>query len=403
MVYCGECGHKMLVQYKKSPRYICKKQPTPGAFAGLTAKSNRRLAHSLGLRQKATDAWRIRWAYGNSLRQQYGVPVCQFIPAQAVDAQVVAAFFEVMSPVELDAYERAMAVQQENLSRINLAQKQQLQRLRYEAQLAERQFRRVDPDNRLVAAELERRWEEALRALKQAENDTTQRRQQAFRPLQLKEELKAAFTNIGEHLPQVWKQLSRKHQKSLLRCLIDKIIVHRCQRDTLQLRIVWRGGDTTSQEEFYSSTANLLGTETGYSKKRPESDLVLIEEAIVKGGAADKVLSRINAYWKEQLKRGVQYKLVLQIQGNFDSDEREDIGSAMYRVIQKNSKFLKENIVTDQTMDYQVWVDWEQMTSSRDIYEALQRDFPVEFPQGKLSRISITGKLILAKIAGKED
>jgi len=207
MVYCGECGHKMLVQYKKSPRYIC-----------------------------------------NSLRQQYGVPVCQFIPAQAVDAQVVAAFFEVLSPVELDAYQRAMAAQKENLGLIDTALEHQLQRLRYEAQLAERQFRRVDPDNRLVAAELERRWEEALRALKQAEETILKHQQRIEKPMELSAELKAAFSAIGEHLPQLWEQFSRKHQKALLRCLIDKVVVHRCKRDTLQLRIVWRGGDTTSQK-----------------------------------------------------------------------------------------------------------------------------------------------------------
>lgn len=120
MVYCGECGHKMVVQYKNAPRYIC-----------------------------------------SYLRQQDGVPVRQYIPAQAGDAHVVAAFFEALSPVELDAYQRAMAAQKETLDRIDLAHQQQVQRLGYEAQLAERQLRRVDPDNRLVAAELERRWEEA--------------------------------------------------------------------------------------------------------------------------------------------------------------------------------------------------------------------------------------------------
>ncbi|MFQ6043288.1 MAG: recombinase family protein [Candidatus Poribacteria bacterium] len=207
IVYCGECGHKMVVQYKNSPRYIC-----------------------------------------NYLRQQYGVPVCQYIPTPAVDAQVVAAFFEALSPVELDALKRAMAAQKENLERIDIAHEHQLQRLRYEAQLAERQFRRVDPDNRLVAAELERRWEEALRALKQAEETIIQHQQQIEKPMELSAELKEAFSAIGEHLPQLWEQLSREHQKALLRCLIDKIVVHRCQRDTLQLRIVWRGGETTSQK-----------------------------------------------------------------------------------------------------------------------------------------------------------
>ena len=207
IVYCGECGHKMVVQYKDYPRYIC-----------------------------------------NYLRQQYGVPVCQFIPAPAVDVQVVAAFFEALSPVELDAYHRAMTAQKETLGHIDIAHEHQLQRLRYEAQLAERQFRRVDPDNRLVASELERRWEEALRALKEAEETITQHQQQIEKPMELSDELKVAFSAIGEHLPKLWEQLRREHQKALLRCLIDKVVVHRCKRDMLQLRIVWRGGETTSQK-----------------------------------------------------------------------------------------------------------------------------------------------------------
>ncbi|MBO0783412.1 MAG: hypothetical protein J2P37_31765 [Ktedonobacteraceae bacterium] len=54
------------------------------------------------------------------------------------------------------------------------AHSQHLERLQYEAQLAERQFLRVDPDNRLVAAALEKRWNEALSALKQAEEAQVQ-------------------------------------------------------------------------------------------------------------------------------------------------------------------------------------------------------------------------------------
>ncbi|MFC1719424.1 recombinase family protein, partial [Candidatus Poribacteria bacterium] len=207
MVYCGECGHKMLVQYKPCSCYIC-----------------------------------------NALRRQYGVPVCQFIPAKAVDEQVVAAFFEALSPAELDAYQRAIAAQKETMGCIDTAHKHQLQRLRYEAQLAQRQFRRVDPDNRLVAAELERRWEEALRALRQAEENIAQHQRQIEKPMELSHELKEAFGAVGKHLPELWEQLKREHQKALLRCLIDKIVIHRCERDTLQLRIVWRGGETTSQK-----------------------------------------------------------------------------------------------------------------------------------------------------------
>src|SRR3954452_19597961 len=55
---------------------------------------------------------------------------------------------------------------------------QQIERLRYEARLAERQFNHVDPDNRLVAAELERRWETALCALRRAEEALARRASQ---------------------------------------------------------------------------------------------------------------------------------------------------------------------------------------------------------------------------------
>jgi hypothetical protein len=66
----------------------------------------------------------------------------------------------------------------------------------------------------------------------------------------LPEELRAAFTDIGRHLPQVWERglLTQPQKKALLRCLIDKVVVHRTARDRVQARIVWRGGATTTRE-----------------------------------------------------------------------------------------------------------------------------------------------------------
>jgi len=207
ILYCGECGHKMVVQYKNSTRYIC-----------------------------------------NYLRQQYGVTVCQYIPADAVDSRVVEAFFEVLSPIELDAFDRALAAQKERDEKLCRAHQQQIERLRYEAALAERQFNRVDPDNRLVAAELEKRWESALASLRKAEQTHEQLQRDAATPEHLSPELKDAFRSIGESLPELWKKglLSSQHKKALLRCLIDKVVVHRCARDCVQARIVWKGGDTTT-------------------------------------------------------------------------------------------------------------------------------------------------------------
>ena len=176
----------------------------------------------------------------NYLRQQYGVPVCQYIPADPVDAYVVEAFFAALSPVHLDAYSEAMAAEQQTVQALEQARRQQLERLRYQAALAERQFNQTDPDNRLVAGELERRWEAALRALKEAEN-TYEKAQRAATPsTALSPELKAAFTAIGQKLPELWptEVLSRAQRKALLRCLIDKVVVDRIGRDQLRTRIV---------------------------------------------------------------------------------------------------------------------------------------------------------------------
>ncbi len=206
LVYCGECGHKMVVQYKGSTRYIC-----------------------------------------NYLRQQYQVPVCQYIPADGVDRYVVQAFFDALSAVELDAYTKAVKTIQETDETIERAHQQQLERLRYQAALAERQFNQVDPDNRLVAAELERRWENALRELKQAELSQAQRQTPDNATL-LSPELKTALMTMGRKLPQIWSTdvLTQVQRKALLRCLIDKVVLHRLQRDQVRIRIIWKGGDNTN-------------------------------------------------------------------------------------------------------------------------------------------------------------
>ncbi|MDX9955824.1 MAG: recombinase family protein [Anaerolineae bacterium] len=207
LVYCGECGHKMVVEYKRAPRYIC-----------------------------------------NYLRQQYGVSICQNIPAQPVDTRVIQAFFQALSPIELDAYTQALTAQQAVATQIAHARQQQLERLHYQTQLAERRFKRVDPDNRLVAAELERQWEAALAAFQQAQDAEAQYQTQPAPVTALPEELKSAFTALGQRLPQVWDQLSRQHQKAFLRCLIDKVVVQRTTRDCVHTRIVWHGGDVTTMD-----------------------------------------------------------------------------------------------------------------------------------------------------------
>jgi excisionase family DNA binding protein len=206
IVYCGECGHQLVVQYKPKTHYIC-----------------------------------------NFLRQQYQVPVCQYLPADPIDDFVVRSFFEALSPAELDLYDEAAAAILHEAEAVDRARREQVERLRYQARLAERQFTRTDPENRLVAAELERRWEAALRELEQAEA-SYQRAVQDQGPTTIPPELRRGLEQLGRDLPELWGQdrFSRPQKKSLLRCLIDKVVIRRTAPDAVEVRVVWRGGDTTT-------------------------------------------------------------------------------------------------------------------------------------------------------------
>jgi DNA invertase Pin-like site-specific DNA recombinase len=207
ITWCGECGHKMFVRYKGGSQYVC-----------------------------------------NHLRQQYDVPVCQCLRAAPIDAQVTAAFLDAVAPAEIDALSRARKAQRQADEALRHAEEQQVQRLRYQATLAERQFNRVDPDNRLVAGELERRWEMALIDLRRAEDALAGRSTPALlQPVGIDPRLRAKVVALGQRLPELWADPAtrREHRKALLRCLIDKVVMRRSARDQAEVRIVWRGGATT--------------------------------------------------------------------------------------------------------------------------------------------------------------
>src|SRR5437660_7121807 len=136
----------------------------------------------------------------NYLRQQYQVPVCQNLPADPIDAHVVAAFLQALSPLELDLYGRAVATLRQDEEQVRQAQQQQIERLRYQARLAERQYNQADPGNRLVAAELERRWEAALRDLQDAEERFRLARQQPQAPEDLSPDERGALLQAGKKI-----------------------------------------------------------------------------------------------------------------------------------------------------------------------------------------------------------
>ena len=207
IAWCGRCGHKMYARYKDGAQYVC-----------------------------------------NHLSSHRGLPVCQHVRAPCIDAAVVQAFLTALAPAEIDALSRARRVQQEAERAMRRSAEQQLERRRYEAALAERQFNRVDPDNRLVAAELERRWEAALLEVRAAEEALAHAQApQATAPVAVGRALNDNVIRLSGRLPEIWADpsTSAAKRKALLRCLVEKVILDRGEHDVAVVRIVWRGGAVT--------------------------------------------------------------------------------------------------------------------------------------------------------------
>jgi DNA invertase Pin-like site-specific DNA recombinase len=221
IAWCARCGHKMYVRYKGGGEYVC-----------------------------------------NHLRSHEGLPACQHIRAPRVDAAVADAFLAALAPAELDALSRARRAQQQVDAALRTSAERQLERKRYAAALAERQFNRVDPDNRLVAGELERRWEAALSEVRAAEEVLARQvSPQAITQLAMGKALNSKVVNLAGHLPRIWadEATTDAQRKALLRCLVDKVVLDRGERDIALIRIVWRGGAVTEREVKMrvNSVANL--------------------------------------------------------------------------------------------------------------------------------------------------
>lgn len=226
IAWCARCGHKMYVRYKGGGEYVC-----------------------------------------NHLRSHEGLPACQHIRAPHIDAAVADAYLTALAPAELDALSRSCRTQQQTSNALRVGAERELERKRYVAALAERQFNRVDPDNRLVAAELERRWEAALNDLRTAEEALARHAlAKSVTHLAMGTALNSKVVSLAGRLPQIWagEATSDAHRKALSRCLIEKVVLDRGEHDIARVRIVWRGGAVTELEVKMrvNSVANLTrGTE----------------------------------------------------------------------------------------------------------------------------------------------
>jgi len=206
---CGKCGRRLHTHYRgrnSSPGYHCS---------------------------------------GKDIVQGRGV-YCLNVGGVQIDQAVVEAFLRTVTPAAVEATQLAIqqleADQDAALGQWRLA----VERARYEAERAKRQYRAVEPENRLVARGLETEWEKRLRDLAAAEAELQRREQHRPRTLSPEEKNKIRF--LGSDLNKVWTAptTADRDRKELLRALLEEVIItvdrpeHRAH-----LTLRWRGGTLT--------------------------------------------------------------------------------------------------------------------------------------------------------------
>ena len=207
---CGHCGRRLRTHYtgrNSSPGYHC---------------AGKDIVHGRGV-------------------------YCLNIGARAIDQAVADAFLNAVSPEALNAASR---MAQQSLLHHDAALDQrrlEVERARYQAERAERRFRLVEPENRLVARGLETEWENHLQSLATAESELRCREQTQLRligPEQLQR-----IQTLGSDLPQVWSApaTTDRDRKELLRTLLDEVLVDvKRIEGHAHLTLRWHGGAITT-------------------------------------------------------------------------------------------------------------------------------------------------------------
>ncbi len=230
LLRCGHCGRKMYVAYGgKAGRYHCE-----GALVNHGAE---RCISFGGLRAD-----------------------------QAVGAEVL----RVLKPLGVDAAVRALEAQAGETSAARRQLELALQRARFEASHARRQYDAVDPTNCLVAGELERRWNEALQVVRGIESEIAAI--EARKPAPLGQREREQLMRLGVDLELAWSHpaATSATRKRIVRAALSEIVV-RVEAEHIEMVLHWQGGDHTA----------LKLKKNGVGKHRwtiPEDTLSLVRE-----------------------------------------------------------------------------------------------------------------------------
>jgi DNA invertase Pin-like site-specific DNA recombinase len=205
LLRCGHCGRKMYVGYGgKAGRYHCQ-----GALAN------------------------------------HGTERCISFGSLRADHAVGMEVLRVLKPLGIDAAVKALEAQTSETSAAQRQLELALQQARFSAAHARRQYDAVDPANRLVAGELERRWNEALQVVHRIEGEIAAL--EARKPAPLGERERQHLMQLGADLERAWSHpaATSATRKRILRAALHEIIV-RIEGDHIEMILHWQGGDHTA-------------------------------------------------------------------------------------------------------------------------------------------------------------
>jgi DNA invertase Pin-like site-specific DNA recombinase len=211
LVYCGRCGKRMRVSYhtKGSPVYY------------------------------QCDA----------ARTQRDEPICQSITGTPLETLVSQEVLLAIEPARLELSMHAIADLARERKGLDQHWQQRLERARIETDRTARQYHVVEPENRLVARELERRWEQALEGQRQLEEEYD--RFLAERPRELSREERQRIEALAVDIPGLWHapSTSTDERQEIVRCLVERITVTvRGETELVDVAIRWAGGVESRHE-----------------------------------------------------------------------------------------------------------------------------------------------------------
>ena len=236
----------------------------PALLQGLVvcARCGRKMQLSYG-GQRGRRVYQYRcW----SARQQRGATDCQVIGGQRIDQAVVEVFLEATQPCAAEAARQANEEARRQGEALRVYWAHQIEKAQYEAQRAERQYMAVEPENRVVARELERRWNLQLEALGQVKRAAEQALQT---PTLLGEEELAKIHLLDAQLRTVWDAATttNRDRKRLLGCLIAEVQL-RTEEEVHAIRIVWKGGALTERD--------VVRGKPGLAQRTPQDTVELV-------------------------------------------------------------------------------------------------------------------------------